>query len=137
MNRRHLAIALLALGALLCVTGGGALVVGSGVSCSPSVNPFDPGKLQVLIVEESSLRTKLPVGQLAVFDAARKYAKDHGGECRVLDTDDDVSGDLPWVRQAMAKSRQSLPWWVVGSRSEPLPKSEAEALMTLQRIGGK
>lgn len=100
-------------------------------------DPKPPGKLMVLVVEETDSRGSLPASQIAVFGAKeiRDFMKS-AGELRILDEDQSVSTAEPWIQQAWKEPRQTLPWVVMSNGttgySGPLPAT-VEDMMTLLR----
>lgn len=76
----------------------------------PDPPPPTPGKISVLIVEETELRPKLSREQYgAIFgEQFREYIKTHG-EARILDPDDDMQFELPKWQKAMAEFKKITP----------------------------
>lgn len=104
--------------------------------------PFPAEKICVLIVEETSDRTKLPQAQLVALIGPewREAVRSKGGEFRQLDKETDVANDAPWVQAAMRVPRDSLPWVLISNgrsgHSGPLPADAAKLLELLARYGG-
>lgn len=109
-----------------------------------------PGKLRVLIVEETADRGKMPPAQQEILFslAIRTYIKtacskhsDGTPDFRLYDDDTDVGKDLPWLQSAMKEPRNSLPWIVLSNGSTgysgPLPADEAATLELLKKYGGR
>lgn len=117
----------------------------------PDPEPEIPKKsLKVLIIEETSARSRLKESQLQILfsGTVRQYAKanclkekDGTPSFRIYDPDTDVSKDAEWIRKAMAQPRDSTPWLIVTNGvtgfSGPLPENETALLELLKRYGGE
>lgn len=117
-----------------------------GPSPVDPVVPVVPGKLQVLVIEDT---TKTTAQQAAILDSAamRNYLAGHcsseGGSRDYLKISQlqDVADQEQWVKTAFAKPRSSLPFIVIMSptkeTSGPLPASIDETLKILKQLGGE
>jgi hypothetical protein len=119
-NRTANNIALLGvmLAAWLWLNGGGSLL--------PSSRVIDVEGVAVLIVEESSDRSKLPIEQLNIVTGAKWQALVPAGNWRVWDKD--VTPTEPFVA-AFSRPRTSLPWCLIDGGVDyegPLPGTLAE-----------
>jgi hypothetical protein len=111
-----------------------------------------PGKVDVMIVEESDDRRKVTKGQYnAIMNndkgGVRDWCRTHcePGGFRLVDKDDDVSRDTKWSQDAFGKwktdAANKVPWLVVihpsTTFSGPLPDTAADTLALVQTYGGK
>ncbi len=115
----------------------------------PPTPPVPIGKLQVIIIEDPAQHASLPASQIAVLDgqAVREYLNTH---CTVTDGTPDrrilsvrqvvTAKSAPWLQEAFAVPRESLPWIVIlrGSKtiSGPLPETVDETMALLRTYGG-
>lgn len=104
---------------------------------APDAPISEPG-LHVLILEETSDRSKLPAGQLDVLTSTkiRQAVDEAEGRLLILDVSSDLSLlDQLW-QEAAAREHGDLPWWIVSNGKtgveQPLPSSVEEALSTIQ-----
>lgn len=135
-----------AFAALLWLAVYGGQIGGCTLPVIGSPPPFKTTlPLAVLVVEESADRGKLSSGQLdAILSTApgsvRDYVTSHKGEFRLLDKDETPTLDAPWVQEAFAVKRDSVPWIVAASPRTGLsaPMGAApEVLKSLEPLGGK
>ena len=111
----------------------------------PIVTPPSPvasDSLRVLIVEESSQRSQLPLGQLAVLTSTplRKWLQSQNANWRMVDANDSPQ-DLDDTMKAMfARQRATLPWLIVcgpkGGAEGPLPDSPEAAIKAVEQFTG-
>lgn len=108
--------------------------------------PIPLAGLRVLVVYDSKGEAEYPAPQREVLYAlgVREYldAKCAPGpdglrEWRIWPASTDPRGEAPWLRDAFARPRQSLPWLVVSNGRAgfegPLPGSIDETLATIRR----
>lgn len=124
-----------------------------GVNPNP-VDPVDPtpgGSIRVLIVEETSQRSKLPPAQVLALTAGdvRDYLnthcdKDNGAAAwRIYDKDQDVTNESKeWQDELAVLKEQPLPAIAIKSgrrwsRPQPLPQDTDALLALLKKYGGK
>lgn len=102
--------------------------------------PPVPVELRVLVVHETGDLNKMPAAQRAILTSVpvrdfltAKCAKD-GTQPAFRFYDDNAAPTVPWLKDAMAKPRKSLPWIViVGVYEGPLPANVEEMLALLKR----
>lgn len=110
------------------------------------VSPVSEPGLKVLVIEpDPQQRHKvLTAGQSEAMLATakgslREYVESKGGEFRLLDDNNDVSGDAPWVQALWKREHKSLPWIVVvnGKRwtEGPLPERAIDSLNLAKKYG--
>lgn len=96
-----------------------ALLAANRLEPVPGVDPspIATDGLRVVVWEETELRHKLPQGQRDILqdETWRAWVESHGGQWRVLDATAEPVNDLPWVRQAWQRKRDSLPWYQAGN----------------------
>lgn len=128
------------------------LAMRGGVILGPPP-PFGTDGLSVLIVEESQERTELPYEQQMIITGTsedsvsswmnKNCAKSQKGlpHWRILDKDQSVDMDEPWVKEAMSVKREGVPWMIVANKrtgfSSPLAKDTKEMLARLSPLGEK
>lgn len=112
---------------------------------TPDPDTLDKNKIKVMIIEESSVRSQLPIGQFAAIFSKDVRAKlneicsktDGKADWRVVDKDSDLSADANVWQQAMKLPRSSLPWLHISDGTKgvsmPVPTSEEEMLAILNR----
>lgn len=98
--------------------------------------------LSILIVEESSARSKLPAGKLqAMFaESVDVYVKSKNGTIRIFDKDDNVGMEPAFYRAAFALAKdKTLPWMIISNGRRqyegPVPDSDSEMLNLLRQYG--
>jgi len=107
-----------------------------------NVAPIPEPGLNILIVEETADRLKLPEGQRDIITGTewrtRWMAK--GGEVRMRDPSDTHPNDAAKWNRAMERPRAGLPWVIISNGTTgyegPLPASLAEWDALLARYGG-
>lgn len=110
----------------------------------PIVSPIEADGLHVLIVEETSSRSRLTPEQIAIFSDTkwRDYVQSKSGHYRALDKDTEfLNADDPF-KQAMERPREAIPWLIVSNRPKggvemPLPATREELLQVLKTWGEK
>ena len=112
----------------------------------PPIPPIPIAGLRVLVVYESATPgdTAKIVGSATVRDYLNaKCAKGPDGkspEYRILDKDVSLANASQWVKDAMARQRQSMPWIVVSNGTAgfegPLPTSIDATMTLLKKFGG-
>lgn len=121
----------------------------------PPVPPTPPAPipvagLHVLMVYDAPKVSSLPKEQAAVLASGelRSYLNAHcppgtdgkTKEWRLYDQHTDTSNESQVWKDAMARPRASVPWWIVsnGKTGEegPLPSNVADAMATLKKYGG-
>lgn len=113
--------------------------------------PIPDAGLHVLIIEETSQRSKLPAAQAAIFQSKNmaNYLNtncpiDSGGKThawRVYDQNVTLVNEQPWVQKLMSRTRASVPWIVIsnpgkGSYEGPLPANDTDAIALIQKYSG-
>jgi hypothetical protein len=109
----------------------------------PIVTPPSPvasDSLRVLIVEESSQRSKLPLGQLAVLTSTplRKWLESQNATWRMVDANDSPQDLDDTMKVMFARQRATLPWLIVcgpkGGAEGPLPDSPDAAIKAVEQF---
>jgi len=108
------------------------------------------GPLQILVIEETGDRVRIPRTQLeALFgQRLREYCSGHCSKAdgvtpdfRVIDKDSDVGKAEQWIQAAFKEPRTSLPWISLSNGktgfSGPLPEDEDRLMQLLKRFGGE
>lgn len=120
----------------------------------PNPTPDDPtpsGSIRVLIVEETSERTKLPPAQTLVFTSGdvRDYLNSHcdrDGDTsawRIYDKDQPVADETKdWQDEFAVLKKEALPVIAIHNgrrwlKAQPLPKDVDSTLTLLKKYGGK
>jgi hypothetical protein len=117
----------------------------------PGPGPEPSGKLHVLVVEETSQRSKLPPAQVLALTSGdvRDYLNSHcekengASTWRIYDKDQDVSNESQdWQDEFAVLKKETPPTIAIKSgrrwtKPQPFPK-DTEALLTLlKKYGGK
>jgi hypothetical protein len=119
---------------------------------TPGPSPISGTGLQVLLIEESADRAKLPEKQLQILasPAVKAYLNSHCGPdddypkaWAFFDKDVDTSGLHKKWQDAVKRPRTQTPWLIIASNSDkgsyegPLPASVEEMLTLLKKYGGE
>ena len=139
--------------AVLCVVlGCGQYVPPRPVG--PTVTPVDPptptGPISVLIIEEKEQRHLLRQGERDAMASpeCRLYVRNHGAKTtdgktpdwRILDPDQDITGEHQLWKDGMARPRTQTPWVIItngkAGADGPLPPSPEQFLEVLKKYGG-
>jgi hypothetical protein len=96
-------------------------------------------RLTVVILEQTEWRNKVSPNQLNVMSSQiwRDYVSKQSGQWRVMDPEADISKDLPWVRDAVHRKRNGLPWMIVQKEnlwySGPVPSNMDEMMEIIKQ----
>lgn len=120
------------------------------VNPDPVTPAIVTGPLQILVIEETADRMRIPRTQLeALFgQRLREYCSTHCSKSdgvtpdfRAIDKDSDVSKTDKWIQDAFKEPRTSLPWISLSNGkagfSGPLPEDEDRLMQLLKRFGGE
>jgi hypothetical protein len=111
---------------------------------APVVSPIPHDGLHVLIVEETSSRSRLTPEQVSIFTDTkwRDYVSSKNGKFRVLDQHAEFTDSSDIFKAALDRPRSGIPWLIVsnqphGGEEIPLPANPAALLEVLKKWGDK
>ncbi len=120
-----------------------AAAIGGGPGPTPGPSPITEPGLFVLIVEETAERAKLPASQLSILTGTelRDYVKTKNAKMAVLDKDVKEFKDGTAFGKMILRPRTATPWLIIsnypnGGYEGPLPKTMAETMALVRKVGG-